>query len=367
MKIRNILFTLALAAGIPAAGAVDFPEVNSYGSDITSDMALIYAGGDTRPRWNVADWTPYVVHTYSDGHKDWFFDAFLVLEFHSASRGASFETSARGGSATKEDWEWLIDNHIKVLASLDSTIAIARQTLGEPRMRHKVEIGVPSAIKQQRGGFGIIDGREMDFSKDEDRIAADCWGIDLVVERFNKAGFENIDLCGLYWVEESLFTNGGIMPVINEKIHSHGLRSYWIPYFPSNREFSCNWKHYGFDMAYHQPNYFFRRDVPLSQLEETCDVSKQYGLGLELEFETIGTSRALHSDPDSYYDRLVAYLDVFGQKGVFDSSAVAWYSGSRGFIDMARSTDPKDREICDRMAGIIAGRQQAKQLERSKK
>ncbi|MDE6156568.1 MAG: DUF4855 domain-containing protein [Muribaculaceae bacterium] len=360
MKTVKRLLSIALAAGCLSTYASEPPVVNSYGTDPTSDMALIYAGGDTRPRWTTDDWMPYVAHTYADGHKDWFFDAFLVLEFHSASRGASFETSERGGSATKEDWEWLIDNHMSVISSLDSTIAIARAELGEPRMRHKVIIGVPSAIKQQTTPFGIIEGREMDFSKDADRLAADKWGIDLIVEKFNSAKFENVDLGGLYWVEEALYTNGSIMPEINEWIHSrHNLRTYWIPYYPSNQQFSCNWKFYGFDMAYHQPNYFFRRDVPEDRLEVTCRDSKKYGLGLELEFETQGLSRAQYDDPDSYYDRLVAYLDVFDKEGVFENSAVAWYSGSKGFIDMSRSNHPKDREICDRMAAIIAERQKA--------
>ena len=363
MKLRSILSFAALALVAVAASARSasaYPEVNSYGTDPTSDIALIYAGGDNRPQWTVDDWMPYVVHTYSDGKKDWLFDAFLLLEFRKASRDASFETSARGGHATKEDWEWLMNNHMKVLASLDSAITIAKGTLGEPRLRHKVVIGVPSAIKQQTTRFGRIENREMDFSKDEDRIAADKWAIDRTIDLFNAANFKNFDLEGLYWIEESLHTNGGIMPTVNDWIYRKGYRSYWIPYWPDNTQFAFNWQKYGFDTAYLQPNYFFDRNVPVERLEVVCDDSKRYGLGLEMEFETQGTSKVQHGDPDSYYDRLVDYLDVFERKGVFDESAVAWYSGTKGFIDLAKSKDKEDHALTDRMARTIAKRQAKK-------
>ena len=77
--VRNYLYAtiFALIAGTLAASA--YTEFNRYGTDVTSDMALIYAGGQQRPDWTVEEVMPYVVHTYSDGHKDWFFDAFIVL------------------------------------------------------------------------------------------------------------------------------------------------------------------------------------------------------------------------------------------------------------------------------------------------
>lgn len=90
---------------------------------------------------------------------------------------------------------------------------------------------------------------------------------------------------------------------------------------------------------------------------------EKYGLGLELEFETQGKSVLMHSHPDSYYDRLVDYLDVFEARGVFDESAVAYYSGTKGFLDMSRSTDPRDRSIMDRIARHVERRQLKKAAE----
>ena len=360
MRANKFLALLVCSLTFFAVKAEKYPVVNRYGTDITSDMALIYAGADTRPKWTLDEVMPYVIHTYADGKKDWFFDGFLILEFHSGSTGIAFQNGLNGKPANKEEWEWMMRQQLVPLASIDSAITIGKQTIGHPRLRHKAVMTIPAAIKNQTRPFGEIDGREMDFSKDEDRLAAEKWAVKRIKQLFDEAGFKNIDLAGIYWVEESLFTNGSIMPQVNDWIYRNQLRSYWIPYYANNEQFKFNWKNLGFDIAYQQPNYFFDRNIPLSRLEEACDESKKYGLALEMEFESQGKSRVSHSDPDSYYDRLVDYLDVFERKGVFDESSVAWYSGTKGYLDMARSDDPKDAEIMDRMASIVAKRQQAK-------
>lgn len=351
---------LCFIAAVGGVAAKEYPVVNRYGTDITSDIALIYAGADTRPDWTVDEVTPYVIHTFADGTKDWFFDAFLILEFHSGSTGIAFQNGLQGKPANKEEWEWMMRRQLLPLASIDSVISLGKKEIGEPRLRHKAVLTIPAAIKKQTRPFGEIDGREMDFSKDEDRLAAEKWAVKRIISLFNEAGFKNIDLDGIYWVEESLFTNGSIMPQVNDWIYRNQLRSYWIPYYKDNEQFKFNWKELGFDIAYQQPNYFFDRNVPLNQLEAACDDSYRYGLGLEMEFESQGKCHVQHGHPDSYYDRLVDYLDVFERKGVFDEAAVAWYSGTRGLLDLAQSSDPKDAEIMDRMASIVAKRQQAK-------
>lgn len=354
MRLRNILAALLLAS---AASAPAAEVVNRYGTDIISDLALIYAGGTHRPDWTVDEIMPYVVHTYSDGSKGWFFDGFLFLEFSTGTKGLQ---NGVGGDnmADKTDWEWLLDRQFaqgKALHALDSAITVGIKELGLPPLRHKVVLGMPAPIKAQGTKWGAVGGRQLDFANEDDRFEASKWYISEAVKRYAAENFKNIDLTGFYWVEESLYTNGPIVGRVNDWIYRNGFRSYWIPYFGEN-DFKYHWKDYGFDIAYMQPNYFFRRDVPLSQLEAACDQSKEYGLGVEMEFETQGKSRLQHDDPDSYFTRLEDYIDVFEKKGVYDESAVAWYSGTKGYLDLARSSDAKNHEIADRMARIVAKR-----------
>ena len=61
----------AAAACAFSFAAMAQTEVNRYGTDVTSDMALIYAGGDQRPEWTVDEIAPYVTHTHADGRRSW--------------------------------------------------------------------------------------------------------------------------------------------------------------------------------------------------------------------------------------------------------------------------------------------------------
>jgi len=363
MKMRYFAAAAACAFSFAAMAQT---EVNRYGTDVTSDMALIYAGGDQRPEWTVDEIAPYVTHTHADGRRSWLFDGFMFLEFSSGSTGVGFCNGTSGKKATRADWEWLLDKtfdpHSK-LAALDSAITLAKAELVQPPMRHKVVLCVPAPYIGQKD-WGKLDGVALDFGKPEDREKAVKWYVSKLIERFLKADYKNFDFEVTYWIEESLYSSGKMILAINDFIRSKGLRTYWIPYYKDNEQYKFNWKDvYRFDMAYQQPNYFFEREIPYSQLVQSCDESKKYGLGLELEFETQGKSVLMHSHPDSYYDRLVDYLDVFEARGVFDESAVAYYSGTKGFLDMSRSTDPRDRSIMDRIARHVERRQLKKAAE----
>ena len=67
MRLRNyITATITFAASVLAPSAEAYTEFNRYGTDpSTSDLALIYAGGEQRPQWTVDEIMPYVIHTYS--------------------------------------------------------------------------------------------------------------------------------------------------------------------------------------------------------------------------------------------------------------------------------------------------------------
>ena len=364
MRLLNyITATITFAASVLAPSAEAYTEFNRYGTDpSTSDLALIYAGGEQRPQWTVDEIMPYVIHTYSDGHKDWFFDSFLVLEFANSPKDLGFQNGVGRNYATKADWEWLLDRQLDgAVTSIEQAVSIGKSTLGEPRMRHKIVMAMPAPIKAQGKNWGELNGKVLDFDTEEDRFQACKWFVTELIKRFKNKNFKNIDLTGIYWLEEGLYTNDNVVPRVNDWIYRNCLRSYWIPYYANNEQFKFNWHDkYKFDVAYQQPNYFFERSTPMSQLEAACDESKRYGLGLEMEFETQGTSRLQHDDPDSYYDRLVDYINVFKKKGVFEEAAMAWYSGTKGFLDLARSKDAKNHEIADTMASIVARRQAAK-------
>ena len=77
LKSLVILFLALLS--FPA----DSQEIlnRDYTKNQIRDLALIYQGNSRRPKWDKADFIPYVSHKFADGHRDWTFDGFLFLEF----------------------------------------------------------------------------------------------------------------------------------------------------------------------------------------------------------------------------------------------------------------------------------------------
>lgn len=136
----------------------------------------------------------------------------------------------------------------------------------------------------------------------------------------------------------------------------------WIPYWQAKGY--NQWKELGFDIAYQQPNHFFKASIPDKRLEEACQSAATLNMGMELEFD----ERALFDAKDSFYNRLVAYIDHFERQQAFRTSAMTYYSGNHAVLDMYKSTNPKDHEVMDRLANLIVSRRgkQKKNLIRPK-
>ena len=371
ISLRKIFLASVLSLA-PVVNAIADENVNEYGSDPKiSDLALIYAGNTNRPAWTKEHLRPYVTHVYADGHEDWFFDGFLFLEFSHGD--VSYGNGSGKNPALQDDWQWLLNEYFKEgykLDALDKLITEKKAELGEPTLRHRVVITCCAPTKLPNGNWsrkkwGTVDGKDLTFHIRSHRIDAVKWYIDQLISMWDAAGFENLDLEGIYWIEEGLFSNGDIIAEVNDYVHSKGLRSYWIPYYTDNQTYWSQWKDgYNFDMCYIQPNYAFLDNngatKPFSLLTNTVDAAKRYGMGLELEFETQSTSNALHSVNPILHQHINDYMDVFDEQGVFDRAGVAYYTGTQGLIHMDQSTDSVDHATIDRMADYVVARQKAK-------
>lgn len=380
MKVKLLAATLAFAATTSSITAATV--VNQYGRDTeVCDPVLIPTGGlAKRAVWNKMNWKPYVTHLYADGHREWFYDSFILNEtqwYDSKKQETRVFVNAGGGQlpATQADWLMYLDHLFAAnhdLTALDETIESFKATLGEPPLRHKVIIGTcfpckdgrgtPSACEWKKFDWGTIDGEDMDFTRPDHRLIAGKWFIDQIIDRFESAGFKNIDLAGIYCQDESAMGIEDFLPEINDYIRAKGYRSYWIPYWWNNDEWALEWKDkFHFDIAYRQPNYFFFDRVgrlpSKSQLLNCIRQSKEYGLGLELEFETQDKSNGLHEVSPVMHQRLIDYIDAFENLGVWAESGVAHYCGSKGFIQMAQSADPVNQATVDRLCDIVRKRQ----------
>ena len=267
---------LALFAGSSGTAAAQ-----NYQTTDIQDLALIYQGGKHRLDWTVDEFRPYVVHRFLDGSKHWLFDGFLFLEFKNGT-GRCYTVGYEKEFARKPEWEWLLDRIFdegKSLSALDQCIGEQIAEIGKPAFRHKVVLGLPEAVRDQKD-WGELDGRRMDFSKDEDQIAATKWYIDQLIARFKKAGYKHLELSGFYWVAEDTNHCGDLTVPLSEYIHAQKKLFYWIPYWQAKGH--EDWKRLGFDVAYQQPNHFFNKSIPDSRLDEACAVARKNGMAMEI-------------------------------------------------------------------------------------
>ena len=323
-----------------------------YSINRIRDLALIYQGGTQRIPWTPEQFAPYVVHEFADGHKDWLFDGFLFLEFADVPEcnfipGPSYLRPAR-----KDDWQRYMDRLFekgKALDALNTTIENYKATLGKPNFKHKVVLTLPTPIPEQKD-WGTLDGKALDMGNTEDAKAACIWYLDALTDRFSKAGLDNLELTGIYWVNEDMRYLEGFTPLIAPHIHQLGLQFVWIPYFKARGY--RQWRELGFDIAYLQPNYFLNRNTTPARIDEACSLARQSGMGLEFECD----ERALETDPDTAYDYMEAYLDGFWRHHVFTDSALAYYTGNHILLDFVNNPNPRNRRIMDRLAQIIVER-----------
>ena len=345
--IFNLL--IALSATFMTVDAADTEK--QFATGPIRDLALIYQGGAHRPDWTQRQFEPYVSHTFADGSTDWLFDGFLFLEFKDGE-GRQFSPGYDKLNARRSEWERYLDRLFergKSLDALDRCIDTTRQRIRDPGFRHKIILTVMVPIIAQTD-WGEINGQKLDFNRLDDRKAACRWFIDQLVSRFAAQKYKNIDLSGLYWIDEDMVHTQDFPKDISSYIHSKGLQFVWIPYFKAPGH--DRWRELGFDIAYHQPNHFFDKKIPDARLDRACDIALDNGMAMEFECD----ERANYNEQDSYIIRIESYIEAFQRRGVFDNSAIAYYTGGTGLNVMADNPCPENRAVMDRLARLIVNR-----------
>ncbi len=341
-----------------------------------SDMVLFYGGGRQRyiENWDKDRLESYVTYTDENGNETWFFDAFLFLEFADYGDGSAMVTYATGykdpagtvlGSATKYDWERLINYYFlrgHNLYALDATVGDACRRIGQPGYKRRVVITVPEPIVHQDWSnsgsptayWGRVDGEQLDFAKDEDRVKACKWYIDRVRELFDKAHFENIELAGFYWIAEKSTNSSTILPVISEYLHKFRYTFNWIPFYTADGY--SQWSRWGFDRAYLQPNYFFNEDIPVSRLDEACGMARTAGMDMEMEFD----DNALASRGRAY--RLRNYMDAFRRNSIWEDCRLAYYQHNNTVHTLKNSGNADDLALYREFAAFVTTRPYRKNI-----
>lgn len=262
----------------------------------TTDAILCYGGSHHRTPylWDQARLAPLVTYTDPAGREHWLFDGFIFLEFQDTNRPDNaryaFETGQlrdTGVSAGKAQWQELIDYYFRPgngVDALDKAVKEATGRLGNAPAKRRVIMVLPDPVIYEHyidttsstTYWGELDGRRLDFSKNEDRLAACKWYIDRVRAAFAAGNYRYVELAGFYWLREivtrpqdtaySYFLTRSdiLLPHVADYLHRLNYSFNWIPYYGS-RGYDV-WPTFGFDQAYLQPNYYWKAEHDMEKI-----------------------------------------------------------------------------------------------------
>jgi len=280
--------------------------------------------------------------------------------------------------ARQEDWNWLIERNFAPdtgVPALDQAVESAIHRLGTPERTRKVILTLPEPIPSLTN-WGSLNGRTVDFSDPNDRVAACRWHIETALAKWNALHPEHLELAGFYWVAEDSTLDTTILPQVAKIIHAHGLRFFWIPFWHARGQAMSGdparflnafaqalaamalyrdrhpARERALDAAYQQPNHFFHPEVGDQRLDEACGFARAHHMGLEFE-----TDKRACESPGLFRPRLYSYFRAFEANGVRDDASMAYYEGAGALLDMFNSSDAKCRGDYQAIADWVIGRQ----------
>lgn len=318
-----------------------FQEVGEATAGIRN-LGLFYNGvyKNGKGDWSKERIIPNISYVDKGGNpQDWLFDGVLYLGLDAPS-GHNF-----GGGGNLEDWKWYLDKTFKPdgdMQHLDEATQEVADKLNQPGHKTKVVLMIPDP-GEYLSNFGDIGSGNLDFRRFEDRVRAVQWWLDQVKQKWAAANYSNLELVGMYWLEEQISTSKEgpeLLRQVSAQVHAMNQKFFWIPHFFAYKAFM--WKDVGIDNVAIQPNYFFEDDIDPAQLESAANLAKHYGMSNELEFD----DRMITDN--KFREKFIDYLNSGAQTGLMNLNVYkAYYQGNDAVYDSAVSTSPAIRVLYD--------------------
>ena len=316
---------------------------NDYG---IHNMLLVQTGMyKNLGTWSVANFEPMIGYVNDYGYMDApLFDTILFLPYNNQTDTMSYWTKYMND---------LFSTNTQ-LGALNQSVAATNQTLGRPGYKEKVVLSIPY-FPYGKNAFGTMNGQTINFgasatdpSAINAREAALNWYVNELITRWQKADYQNLQLAGLYWDEESYKTTSpGEQELLDagENIaKQNNLPLFWIPFYGADGV--NKWSDFGFNAAWLQSNYIENSaSAGVARIMNAMDEANQYGMGIEVELNDLNSSTA------PLYQTFLQTLESNGFGG--NQVSHAYYDGSKLLLQSEQSTNPSIRNFYDETAWFI--------------
>ncbi len=345
MNRRLPVASMVFALGCAAVGAATYPE-NAV-APVPNRWMLAYPGDSGRRAYSVDDFLRLVAAVDTNGHPvSWLSNGVLFATIRTPT-GHHYASWLGEPYATGADWEGYVNTLFGAqgsLARLDSAVSLAAGTLGPAPGRFKVAVVV--LYPEEKSDSMTFMGTTYHFKDAAGRAAATRAYINAVSARFDSAHYQSVHLTAFYWLHESIHGDEEqVVPLVAQTVHAAKKRFMWVPYYTAWGV--PNWRKFGFDETWIQPNYFFNLDLQRGRLDSAVVKARDLDMGLEMEFD--GRS---YAKPE-YFDRLDAYLATLNSAGDLKRRDVLTYEGGGALITLSKSKVPRERDLYRRFVATI--------------
>ena len=310
------------------------------------DILLLFTGGrGNQQTLSSRDFLPFVAYLDRQGKiKGRMFDTMLFLPYG-------------GLPCTKEGWDTYLNDLFaqdRQLQALEDTVAQVNYATGLQE-KEKVILTLPYPDSSQSYFDDTLSFTDKNISREQaakNRYEALKSYYGDLMDKWNQAGFENLDLAGMYWYNESVsktvYQETYLIQQVAQMVKGNNQKFFWIPYYGAQGY--GEWASYGFTHVLLQPNYYAAQTPPEDRMERAADLAEENGTGIEIEFD----NRILY---DPYYTNLFyKELNKAHQRGLDGNTVNAYYAGTKGtLLDAVYSNFPDVRRIYDDLYRWISG------------
>ncbi len=309
------------------------------------DIALVYG-----EQGDESYLLPLVAYLDKDGNiKDTFMDGFLYCPTGAMPSGSPIHLGTK-----KIDWDFLFDNTFNGTNGfnrLEEVVGQVKSALGKPD--YKVQVYVTLLCPRETiTDFGDVDGDGVteSLATAEGRRKVLDWYINRAKSEFADRNYQNLELGGFYWVNESInYENddSALVREVADAVHANDSYLLWIPYYNANRYFLGY--ELGFDLISMQPNYAFDLRQPEYRFTATARRMKNMKMCLEIEnsFQMISDTR--------YARNYMLYLYYGAKTGYMKDATHIYYFDIDNYQKLAYSKDELCRVQYDATYEFIKG------------
>lgn len=238
---------------------------------------LIYNGFEKASAFSPEFFQSYIAITNNEGVSRPFFDTFIILG-KSYPNGDFVQNASN--KANYAEWKWYAERTFASDGAL-TNLNFAAKSQGK-----KVNVYIAIPYPKQNEDIIGLDGKKRPNSFNE-RFNVISWYMKEVQTKWQKAGYTNLTFIGYYWLNETVgsLEDELLVEKTAKTVHAQSKKFIYSPHALSNNY--ENWKLYGFDGAYLQPNTFRLKLTDTQKRLHLAFLRAQIqGSGINVEIDT---------------------------------------------------------------------------------